>query len=265
MKFIKNLSYMAKRYAFMVEQLVLRDFKVKYKRSVLGVTWSLLYPLLTMAVMAVVFSNMFRFTSPGVNYLAYLITGLTFFNFYADATNQAMGSVINNFSLINKVYMPKYIFPFTKCLSSGINFLLTLVPMYLVVIFTRTGLNWYHFILPYDYLCFFMFIVGMSLILSTAVVFLRDVIYLYGVIITLWNYVTPVFWDISMMDSHPFLVQIFKLNPLYQYINFARTIILHHQCPSMTEFAACAAWGLGILIIGIVIFRKNQDKFIYYA
>ena len=126
--FFKNIVTNFKKYSFLLSQLVSRDFKVKYKRSVLGVLWSLLYPLLTMSVMAIVFSNVFRFTSPGVNYLAYLMTGLVMFNYFTEASNLAMSSVVANFSLINKIYIPKYIFPLSKCLFVGINFLLTLIP-----------------------------------------------------------------------------------------------------------------------------------------
>src|SRR5699024_10747478 len=126
MKIINNLKYTYKKYGFLLQQLVSRDFKVKYKRSVLGILWSLLYPVLTMTVMALVFTNMFKFSTPGVNYLVYLMTGLVIFNYFSEATNLAMSSVVANFSLINKVYIPKYIFPISKCIFVGINFLLTL-------------------------------------------------------------------------------------------------------------------------------------------
>src|SRR5574344_3048950 len=171
-KIINNLKYVYKKYSFLLEQLVSRDFKVKYKRSVLGVVWSLLYPVLMMAVMAVIFSNVFKFSTPGVNYLVYLMSGLVLFNYFSEASNLAMSSVVANFSLINKVYMPKYIFPLSKCLFVGINFLLTLIPLYLVLIFTGTGLNWYHLLLPFSFLCLFFFTVGMSFILATVSVFL---------------------------------------------------------------------------------------------
>ena len=124
MNTIKKIIENFKRYQFLMYQLILRDFKVKYKRSVLGVVWSLLYPILMMAVMALVFSNMFKFQVDGINYLVYLMTGLIMFNYFNEATMSAMTSVVYNFGLINKVYIPKYIFPLSKCLFVGINFLL---------------------------------------------------------------------------------------------------------------------------------------------
>ena len=253
-----------KKYSFLLSQLVGRDFKVKYKRSVLGVLWSLLYPILMMSVMAVVFSNVFKFSTPGVSYLSYLLIGLTYFNYFSEASNLAMSSVVANFSLINKVYIPKYIFPLSKCLFVGINFLLTLIPLYLVLIFTGTGINIYHLILPYSFICLFMFTLGMGLILSTVAVFFRDMFYIYGIIITIWTYLTPIMYDINIIGNE-LLLSIMKLNPLYQFINFARTIILYNSCPSIEQFISCILSASITLLLGIFLFKKNQDKFIYYV
>ena len=261
---INNIKYVWQKYKFLMEQLVSRDFKVKYKRSVLGVLWSLLYPVLMMAVMAVIFSNVFKFSTPGVNYLVYLLSGLVMFNYFSEASNLAMSSVVSNFSLINKVYMPKYIFPLSKCLFVGINFLLTLIPLYVVIFLTGTGINIWHLLLPYAFICLFMFTVGMSFILATVSVFLRDMFYIYGIIITVWTYMTPIMYDISLI-TNPLLQGLLKLNPLYQYINFARTIILYKHCPNLFQFAMCGISALIFLVIGLVVFKKNQDKFIYYV
>ena len=260
---MKNWIQMWKKYQFLLEQLIVRDFKVKYKRSVLGVLWSLLYPLMTMAVMAIIFSNVFKFSVPGINYLVYLLSGLIMFNYFSEATNLGMSSVVANFSLINKVYMPKYIFPLSKCLFVGINFLLTLIPLYAVILLTGTGLNWYHLLLPIAYICLFMFTLGVSLILATIAVFMRDMFYVYGIIIMLWTYLTPIMYDITML-SEPFRT-ILKFNPMYQLITFVREIILYNTMPSMTSFLGIILSGVGFLLLGIFVFKKNQDKFIYYV
>ena len=262
-KVINNLKYVYKKYSFLLEQLVSRDFKVKYKRSVLGIVWSLLYPVLMMAVMAIVFSNVFKFSTPGVSYLAYLLIGLTYFNYFSEASNLAMSSVVGNFSLINKVYIPKYIFPLSKCLFVGINFLLTLIPLYVVIIATGTGLCWQHILLPFSFVCLFLFTVGMGFILSTISVFLRDMFYIYGIIITVWTYLTPIMYDIKMLNST--FAFVLKFNPLYQFINFARTIILYHNTPTLGQFAGCAISAIIVFLLGIFIFKKKQDKFIYYV
>lgn len=262
MKSVKNIAFALKKYGFLINQLVGRDFKVKYKRSVLGIAWSLLYPVLLMGVMAIVFSNIFKISVPGVSYLVYLMTGLVFFNYYAEASNLAMGSVVGNFGLINKVYLPKYIFPLSKCMFVGINFLLTLIPLYAVIILTGTGLNWYHLLLPFSYFCLFLFTVGMGFLLSAISVFLRDMFYIYGIVLTLWTYLTPIMYDINMLN--PKFAAVLKLNPLYQYINFARMIIIYKTCPAWFHFAASLGSALLVLFIGVFVFRRHQDKFIYY-
>lgn len=261
-KIINNLKYTYKKYSFLLRQLVSRDFKVKYKRSVLGIFWSLLYPVLTMTVMALVFTNMFKFSTPGVNYLVYLMTGLVIFNYFSEASNLAMSSVVANFSLINKVYMPKYIFPLSKCIFVGINFLLTLIPLYAIIFITGTGINVYHLLLPFVFFCLFLFTIGFGLILATVSVFLRDMFYIYGVVITLWTYLTPIMYDISIIpETYQIL---FKLNPLYWFIYFARDIILYNQVPGINVWIYCALFAIVFLLLGIFIFKKKQDKFIYY-
>ena len=262
-----NIKYVCKKYSFLLKQLVSRDFKVKYKRSVLGIFWSLLYPVLTMAVMAIVFTNVFKFTTPGVNYLAYLMSGLVMFNYFSEASNLSMSSVVGNFSLINKVYMPKYIFPLSKCIFVGINFLLSLIPLYVILIATETldfSHIYVHLLLPYAFLCLFMFTLGIGLILSTVSVFLRDMFYIYGVVISLWTYLTPIMYDIAIIDK-PILQVLFKCNPMYWFIYFARRIMLYNTVPEINAWIYCLALGLGTMLIGVFVFKKNQDKFIYYV
>jgi ABC-type polysaccharide/polyol phosphate export permease len=264
---IKNIMINFKKYSFLMQQMIARDFKVKYKRSVLGVLWSLLQPVLMMAVMALVFSNLFRYQVEGVNYLVYLMIGIVMFNYFSEATNAAMTSVIGNFSLINKVYLPKYIFPLSKCLFVGINFLLTLIPLLLIILVTGSGetkcvINIYYLLLPYAFICMLLFTVGLGFILSCIAVFFRDILYIYSIILTIWNYFTPVFYDISILPS--ILKKIFPINPLYQFITFVRTIILHNQMPSMSNFLLCGFYAITIFLLGCLIFKKKQDKFIYY-
>jgi len=259
MQLVKNLY----KYRFLIEELVSRDFKVKYKRSVLGVLWSLLNPLLTTLVMVIVFSNFFGRTMNGISYPAYLLSGQIFFNYFSEATNLSMSTMNANRNLINKVYVPKYIFPLTKCMFVGINFLLTQIPLYLVLLFTGTGICWQHLLLPYVYICLFMFTLGMGFLLATGAVFLRDVTYLYGIVLQLWMYMTPLFWNMSIIDN-PLFISILKCNPMYQFIDFGRTIMLYHATPAPEQFIICGVLGVVMLLIGVVVFRKNQDKFIYY-
>ena len=259
---IKFIYNNLKKYTFLIKELIKRDFKVKYQRSILGILWSLLYPLLMMSVMAVVFSNFFKASMPGVSYLCYLLIGLTIFNFFSDATTQCMSSIVSNMGLINKVYIPKYIFPLSKCLFSGINFLLTLVPLYIIIICTGTTLNFYHFILPVCFLLLLIFCIGFGFFLSCTSVFLRDIFYIWGIIVLAWTYLTPIMYDISILPKT--LVKIMQFNPMFQYIDFARQIILYNKMPSLTCWLWCIGWALFMGLFGTLIFRKNQDKFIYF-
>ena len=268
-KSVKNIYYNIKKYKFLLSQLVIRDFKIKYKRSVLGVLWSILYPLLMMMVMAIIFSNIFRYNMEGTNYLVYLMTGLVIFNYFSEATNNAMGAIFGNASLINKVYIPKYIFPVAKCLFVGINFVLSLLPLILIILFsgnaaegTKCYINIYYLLLPFIYLCMFMFTVGVGYILATISVFLRDMVYIWGIMITILNYFTPLFYKITMLPE--VLQNILKLNPLYLYINASREIILNSTCPTILYLAMCFLTGFSSMLIGAIIFKRKQNKFIYY-
>jgi len=267
---IKSLLSNFKRYSFLMSQLISRDFKVKYKRSVLGVLWSILQPILMMTVMAIVFSQMFKFKVEGINYLVYLMTGIIMFNYFSDATNNAMVSVVYNFGLINKVYIPKYIFPIAKCLFSGINFVLTLIPWFAIILLSYFGLgeytchlNIWYILIPYIFVCLFLFSLGIGMILSCVSVFLRDMFYIYSIILTIWNYLTPVFYSIEILPEK--LQSIFKLNPLYLYITGVRSIVLAGERPSLIQLGSMALVSVVTLLIGLVVFRKKQDKFIYYV
>ncbi len=263
MHFVPNIIHSLKKYGFLIQQLVSRDFKVKYKRSVLGIAWSLLNPILMMTVMVIIFSNFFKFTTPGVSYPAYLLIGITYFNYFSEATNLSMSTIVANFGLITKVYMPKYIFPLTKCLFVGINFLLSMIPLYIILALTGTGFCWQHVLLPYSFICLFLFTLGMSFMLSAVTVFLRDMLYVYGIILQLWTYLTPLFYDLNIIGNEVVL-SLLKLNPLYQIIDFARTIMLYHQTPDVMSFVGCGVWAIISLVVGTIVFRKSQDKFVYY-
>ena len=266
---VKGIFSNFKRYWFLMTQLISRDFKVKYKRSVLGILWSLLNPILTMAVMAVVFSQMFRFQVEGVNYIVYLMTGIIMFNYFSQASREAMTSVVENFTLINKVYIPKYIFPIAKCLFVGIDFLLTLIPWIGIILLSYVGLgqhvchiNLYYLLLPYIFVCMLLFTLGMGLLLSCLSVFLRDIWHIYGIVLTLWNYLTPVFYSIEILP--PKLQFLMQFNPLYQFLTAARAIVLYGRAPSIQTLLILGLIGIGMLFIGSFVFKKKQDKFIYY-
>lgn len=251
-----------KKYRYLLHQLVSRDFKVKYKRSLLGVLWSVLYPLFMMFIMTTVFQNLFKMSGGDVNYPVYILTGLVIFNFYTEATNLAMSSIVGNFNLITKVYIPKYVFPISKTLTACVNMFFSLIALYSVIIMTGQPITWHHFLLLYDFICLLMFTIGMSLIVSALTVFFRDMYHLYGLIVLAWTYMTPIFYDISIINVK--LLTIFRANPMYQFISFARRIILYETVPTIQQFILIFCFGFSSLFIGFLFFKKLQKKFIYY-
>ena len=265
---IKRVLINFKKYSFLLKELIKRDFKIKYKRSVLGVLWSILYPLLMMSVMAIIFSNMFKFKVDNVNFSVYLMCGLVLWNYFCEATNSSLTAIVGNFSLLNKVYIPKYIFPIAKCLFAGINFLFTLIPLFLIILIAKTPdgahhvINLSYLLIPVVFLEMLMFTIGISYILSTVTVFLRDVIYIWGIVLTILNYFTPIFYSITILPTN--LQNIFKFNPIYLYINSLREIVLFHTPPTPTYILTGLLVGFCTMIIGMLMFRKKQDKFIYY-
>jgi len=246
------------KYKFLLSQLVSRDFKTKYKRSILGILWSLLNPLLVMVVQYMVFSGLFKWDIN--NYAIYLLSGSVMFNFITESTSQALISITGNAGLITKVYIPKYIFPVSKVLSSLINFFLAFFALIIIVIIQRITPNIYYFAMIYPIICMLLFSVGVSLILSSMMVYFRDTQFLYGIFLTLWTYLTPLFYPESIIPDN-FMI-IIKMNPMYHYIKYVRMVILDGVLPSLNTHIYCIAFSIISLTVGIFIFKKAQKNFI---
>lgn len=251
---------MLTRYGFLIKQLVGRDFKTKYKRSVLGMAWSFLNPLLTMSVQYVVFSTLFKSDIP--NYSVYLLSGLVFFNFFSEAVSMGMTSITGNASLIKKVYMPKYIYPVSRVISSLVNFVLAIIPLFLMMLVTGVQFSPALLLLVFDVICLLGFVTGMGLLLTTAMTFFQDTQFLWGVVSMMWMYLTPIFYPESIIDKA--YLGVYRMNPMYQYITFARTCILDGVSPAPAAYLWCLGSALAVLLLGILVFRKNQDKFVLY-
>ena len=230
---------------FILRQLVGKDFKRKYRRSVLGVVWSVLNPLLMMIVMSLVFSFFLRYDSIE-HYPLYLILGNVTWQIFADSTNQGVTSILDAAPLLKKVRINKTVFPVERVLFSLVNFAFSLIAVVLVLLMG--------------------FCIGMSLLLSALAVFFRDVIHLWGVVILAWSYVTPIFWPVSMIAQVPyaFMRVIMLANPMYNYVTFMRMILLNGQPPELITVAMCAFWAVVMIAIGYAVFRKLQRKFILY-
>ena len=248
------------KYRPLMNELVKRDLKVKYRRSALGYLWSLLNPLLMMCVMTLVFSYMFRFDIP--NYPIYLISGQTLWNFFNESTNMAMNSILDNGGLIKKVYIPKFIFPISRIFSSFVTMLFSLAAVLIVMLATRAPFHWTILLFWVPLVFLFIFCCGMGLTLSALATQFRDMRYLYGVATLAWVYLTPVFYPLS---SLPQIAQdLIKLNPMYHYINLFRNLVLYGSIPGPNTWFACTASALVFLLLGLWLFRKKQKNFILY-
>lgn len=249
-----------KRFSFLLQQLVRRDFKIKYRGSVLGVLWSVLNPLLNMIVLSIVFSQVFGAVD---NYKMYLLSGIALFSFFSEASSLALGSIVSNFGLITKVYFPKFIIPLSKTLSSSINLVVFVFVFLLLGAFMEVTPWIGYLIIPYVLVCLLLFTCGISFVVSTLQVFFRDTQHLYSVLMTIWMYSTPILYPIDIIP--PALLPIFKANPLYIFIDFLREVTIHSSVPTPESFLYCALWGIGTFIFGAVVFVKSQNKFIYYT
>ena len=258
--FLGKLFFTINKYSFLIKQLVGRDFKTKYKRSVLGVFWSFLNPLLTMSVQYLVFSNLFRFDIP--YYPVYLLCGIIMFNYFSEACGMALSSIVGNAGLITKVYMPKYIYPLTRIMSSLVNLVISMIPLFIVSMISGLFPTKAYLLIPYVLLCIAIFCLGLGMLLAAAMVFFRDIEFLWGVITTIWMYLTPTFYPASILPAN--IAWVLELNPLYYFITFLRCCIIEGVSPEPLLYLQSAVIAVGMFICGSVIFKKTQDKFALY-
>ena len=248
------------KYRHLLFELVSRDLKVKYRRSVLGFAWSILNPLLMMLVITAVFQTVFKSTIE--NFPVYYLTGYLFFSFVTEATNTSMTSILSASALLKKVYIPKYIFPLQKCIFSFVNMLFSFVATIIVMIALKVPFrpSFFAFLIPMLYL--FVFTVGLSFFLAAANVFFRDVGHLYSVFTTAWMYLTPIFYPTDILPE--FMIDVMKFNPLYHYILYFRAVVMYNHIPDLHSNLVCIGYSLIMLIVGMWFFKKKQDKFILY-
>lgn len=248
------------RFKWLLEQLVVRDLKVKYKRSYLGLLWSLLNPLLMMIVMSIVFSRIFRYNIE--NFPIYLLCGQVLFTFFSESTSSAMSSIIQGAGLIKKVYFPKYIFPLSRVLSCLVNLMFSLVAVLIMIIFSGVRLSFTMLLFPVPIIYLFIFCLGCGLIMSVAATFFRDMLHLYAVALQALMYFTPLFYPIEALPEN---VQFFiKFNPMFHYIRYFRNIILYDTVPSLRENMMCIVISLVALLLGLAVFKRFQKNFLLY-
>ena len=246
------------RYRNLVGQMVRRDIVTRYKRSVLGVAWTMLNPLGTTLVLTIVFSQVF---SVEESYAAYVLSGLMPWTFFAQTTNASMVTLVWGGGLLKRIYLPRTIFAISGIGTGLVNLVLSLVPLVLVLLFTGVPLTAAAFYLPIPILFITMFSLGIGLLISTVAIYFADVAEMYQVILTAWMYLSPVIYTTEMLP--PQYAWFVKLNPMYYLIQFFRAPIYEGRIPNMEEFLVTGAISLVTLVLGWFFFSIKADEFAY--
>ena len=249
------------QYRFLFEELVKRDFKKKYKRTVLGMAWSVLSPLMMLLVMRLVFTQFFGRNME--HYTTYLFCGNLIFSYFNESSTQGMTSLMGNSAIFTKVNVPKYLFLFSKNVQTLINFGLTLCVFFLFCILDGITFTWRFILLLYPIFCLVLFNLGVGLILSALFVFFRDIQYLWSIFSQLLMYMSAIFYTI---DHYSYTVQcLFLDNPVYLFIRYFRKIVIDAAIPSVWFHLLMLADAAAVLVLGCLMYKKYNTRFLYYV
>lgn len=247
------------QYKFLFKQLVKRDFKKRYKGTVLGMLWSILYPLLDLAILVIIFTKLLGRDTP--HYPIYVFCGTILMAYFREATRNGMESLRANRHIITKVKMPNFLFVVSKNVSALINFLLTLLIFFILCIIDGISFSMLFSLLIFPIICITIFNIGVSLILSTCYVFFRDTAYIYDLLLIIINYLSATFYRI---DSFRIRIKLlFLLNPIFCYIEYFREVVIYNGIPSFGLHILCLGYSIFYLLVGIFVYKKNKKKFIY--
>lgn len=256
----QNTVAKIKKNQFLFEELVKRDFKKKYKRTMLGMLWSLISPLMQLLVMSIVFTSFFGRNKP--HYTIYLFAGNLTYAFFKDSTTGGMNSLMQNAGIITKINLPKYMFLLSKNVASVINYVLTLLIFFIFAIIDGIDFHFSFFMLIYPIICLIMFNIGCGFILSAMFVIFKDIQYLYDIFTLMLMYMSAIFYYTDTYS--PQVQKLFYLNPLYTYITYFRQIIIDGIIPSWKVHLLCLLYAFLALGTGALIYKKYNYKFIYY-
>ncbi|HVT59288.1 MAG TPA: ABC transporter permease [Thermoanaerobaculia bacterium] len=249
------------RYRDLVLTLVARELKVRYRRSSIGFLWTMLQPLLMMAVFYGVFSNLFRVDLP--NYPIYALAGILFWNFFSQSIVASMNSLRGNAHLLQKVPVPKAVFPLATVISGVINLVFALVPMLLILLWREHSLPVALLFLPVSILLAALFTLGAGLLLSPLAVFFTDVVELIGVLLTALFYLTPIIYPKEILPAK--ILWVVRFNPVRSILEVFRDPIRYGKIPPLEHLAVCAGIALLALAVGAYSFRRSSDRIPFYV
>ncbi len=248
------------KYWFMFEELVKRDFKQRYKRSILGMAWSILSPLLTLMVMRIVFTQFFSKDIP--HYTTYLFSGNIVLSYYKESTKNGMRSLTSNAKIFTKINVPKYLFLLSKNVSALVNFGLTLIVYFAFCLADHITFTPKMLLLIYPCVCLLIMNIGIGGILSAMYVFFEDTSYLYDVLLTLLTYMSAIFYSIDRFPAH--MQRLWMCNPVYVYIKYFRLVVIDGIIPSAQYHLLCLFYAVFFLSAGMLIYKKFNHQFLYY-
>ncbi|MDR3313010.1 MAG: ABC transporter permease [Oscillospiraceae bacterium] len=258
-------------YRYLMREIVVKNIKIQYRNSVLGMFWTFLQPLLTTLVLVSLFSTLFgNATASMINYPIYVLTGRLLYEFYSQSTKRAMRSITGSASVLKKVKVPKYIYPLANIVSNFITFLISLLVLVgFIVFFLFVGdkppvINWHILLMPVPLLILFLLCTGVGLILSTLSVFFKDVEYLYDVFCLLLFYGTPIFYAPSKLGDSKIRQMALQANPLYSIVEMFRDCVLRGRLLNPNHLLYALGFSLLMLLIGGLVFWRKQEKFILY-
>jgi ABC-type polysaccharide/polyol phosphate export permease len=246
------------KYRYLLGQLIRRDILTRYKRSVLGVAWTMLNPLGTMLILSLVFSNLFN---AGGSYPVYILSGLLAWNFFSQGTNAAMSGLLWGSGLMKQIYVPRTIFGVSAIGTALVNQILSLVPLLIVILTTRSPLYLSLFFLPVAIILLAFFTLGIGLILSTLSTYFPDVSEMYQILLTAWMYLTPIIYPETIIPEN--LIWAFRINQMYHMVKMFRLSIYEGRLPVMAEFLPALGWAVGILVLGWLFFTSKSDEYAY--
>lgn len=248
---------------YILTSLVVKDFRLKYRRSILGVVWSVLNPLLMMIVLSAVFT-VFSNNDPNTQpFPVYLILGMTLFSLMTNSTTGGASSIISSAPLIKKIRINKVLFPLQKVLFELVNFSFSMVAVIAVMLAFRIIPTINLLFLPLLLFYVVLFCAGLSLLLAALAVFFADIIYLWGVVITAWTYATPVFY--SPLTLPDYMQIILRFNPMYHYINYFRLIAMHGQMPTLRDNLICLVMAVITFVAGLAVFKATEKRFVLFV
>lgn len=244
------------QFMFAVKQLVTREIKRKYARSNLGILWSVLNPLLSMAVMSLIFTTLFKRSI--ANYPIYYMTGQIMWSLFSTATSTSMTAIVDNKSLLMKVKLSKQTFIVARIITAVVNLGYSLIAYGIMMFVFKVTPSISMFLLIVDIFFLVLFSTGLSYILATLYVFFADIKHLYSVLLTLWMYISALFYPVENLTQ--VTRTIVEINPVYAYIAFARECVLQGSCPGIMRWLQIILWGVGSFACGYLIFRKNENN-----